>query len=647
MEGTSKKTSKCKCKSSLPEKHLHRIKNRTRSTPWYSPSEFDYVGRCLSRASSLFANSSDKENLEKNICPLDDDAYNELVYGIDQVSRWRKRAENSRLPIHIDASACLADVLLQDATHQLQKMTQEEYIAAAPMSLRLSYASLIIRAVNGIADAMQKNRAINGSSVSHLCSKANLPMWIVDLRHDSSHNELPSLSALRLGAKVLLNFLMDKYWSLLEQQRVVWSEHASSLLMECKKALKTLDRHNTTQKSETEDDDDDDDYPADEEGLSREEEKEEDANGGDIYGAYSIFANNAKKENDEIRKKKSNHQRKTSRNTSRNSSRLSSLEGRTPRQCLNELSKTIPMDIGVNIVTSYLVHGGTGDAPDQRGILIPGSQLTFPETIESARKIRERYSLIIIVFASKWPGFVHALFVNLIEFILDLENIDILSTDANLRQAQDEGRQRKLYFLIQWVFYLLSNEFYYFLTWHDLTFNGSRNMRQRPKEKWSQDLYDLMEKNAPLSVLKKAQLPLNSICDRCILEGRGDTSKHIVTKVRSILGNDRVRGLFVDHKKEGNKRPREASVASSANDEKRVKRSEDEGEGEEILSLEHFENMLSGDGEEEAIINGDDEVENDEADAMKEIPAGDIIKPWSMCTSWDACEIGTIPGYTS
>ena len=55
-----------------------------------------------------------------------------------------------------------------------------------------------------------------------------------------------------------------------------------------------------------------------------------------------------------------------------------SLEGRTTtRQCLNELSKTIPMDIGVSIVISILLHGGmygSVGAPDKRNEPIQGSK---------------------------------------------------------------------------------------------------------------------------------------------------------------------------------------------------------------------------------------------------------------------------------
>ena len=41
------------------------------------------------------------------------------------------------------------------------------------------------------------------------------------------------------------------------------------------------------------------------------------------------------------------------------------------------------MDLGIELLLQYLFEGGIGDAPIGRGILIPGSPNTFPETIAS------------------------------------------------------------------------------------------------------------------------------------------------------------------------------------------------------------------------------------------------------------------------
>ena len=70
---------------------------------------------------------------------------------------------------------------------------------------------LLVRLVNGVSDAHQKGAV--ASSVSKLAvDLAGLPRWVVDLRHEASHNALPSLSALHLATQDLLTWLLEHFW---------------------------------------------------------------------------------------------------------------------------------------------------------------------------------------------------------------------------------------------------------------------------------------------------------------------------------------------------------------------------------------------------------------------------------------------------
>lgn len=64
--------------------------------------------------------------------------------------------------------------------------------------------------VNGISDSQQKGRV--AVSVASLASAAGLPRLLVDLRHEATHNELPSLRVLRLAAHQALAWLRASYW---------------------------------------------------------------------------------------------------------------------------------------------------------------------------------------------------------------------------------------------------------------------------------------------------------------------------------------------------------------------------------------------------------------------------------------------------
>lgn len=63
-------------------------------------------------------------------------------------------------------------------------------------------------------------------SVFSLASKIGIPGWIVELRHNGTHNELPPLAIVRSAALALLDWLREQYW---EQQ----VRHLGALTQEC------------------------------------------------------------------------------------------------------------------------------------------------------------------------------------------------------------------------------------------------------------------------------------------------------------------------------------------------------------------------------------------------------------------------------
>lgn len=76
--------------------------------------------------------------------------------------------------------------------------------------LRLMLSLAIVRAVNGLVDPLQQSYF--AGSVLTLAAKMGIPGWIVELRHDATHNELPSLSVLRRAGRCLLAWYERNYW---------------------------------------------------------------------------------------------------------------------------------------------------------------------------------------------------------------------------------------------------------------------------------------------------------------------------------------------------------------------------------------------------------------------------------------------------
>jgi hypothetical protein len=89
-------------------------------------------------------------------------------------------------------------------THQIGTSTRSH------MELSLQYSCVIVRCVNGLVDSFQKGTY--AQAVSGLAQRIGIPLWIVDLRHESTHNQLPTLQVLRLAAQHLLKWLESNYW---------------------------------------------------------------------------------------------------------------------------------------------------------------------------------------------------------------------------------------------------------------------------------------------------------------------------------------------------------------------------------------------------------------------------------------------------
>lgn len=67
------------------------------------------------------------------------------------------------------------------------------------LSLRQSYATALIRLVNGLVDPLQSGAYAR--SILSIAAQIGLPAWLVELRHAATHEDLPSLELLRDGAQ--------------------------------------------------------------------------------------------------------------------------------------------------------------------------------------------------------------------------------------------------------------------------------------------------------------------------------------------------------------------------------------------------------------------------------------------------------------
>ncbi|KAJ6652110.1 hypothetical protein lerEdw1_013339, partial [Lerista edwardsae] len=129
---------------------------------------------------------------------------------LDRVSAWKSRYGH-RMPLAVECTADLIRCKILDTSGGLRSH-----------ELVLTYGLALVRFVNLITERKQKMFII---SLRHLAKELNIPIWIVNLRHDLTHGNLPQLDACRReyrpplssllppGCDVVLDWLRHTYWS--------------------------------------------------------------------------------------------------------------------------------------------------------------------------------------------------------------------------------------------------------------------------------------------------------------------------------------------------------------------------------------------------------------------------------------------------
>ncbi|KAL6614309.1 hypothetical protein ACP70R_036579 [Stipagrostis hirtigluma subsp. patula] len=121
-----------------------------------------------------------------------------------RIAAWRSRGS---LPIPVDVTAAFVEIRLRDPLFQGGPagdgaLESEEMLA-------MLYSMAIMRLVNGFVENPHKK---TGRSISELAEAVGIPRVLVDIRHESSHRNLPSLRLLRLASVKAFDWLKCIYW---------------------------------------------------------------------------------------------------------------------------------------------------------------------------------------------------------------------------------------------------------------------------------------------------------------------------------------------------------------------------------------------------------------------------------------------------
>ncbi|KAK0128667.1 rRNA-processing protein las1 [Cadophora gregata] len=119
----------------------------------------------------------------------------ERKHAVARVSVWMQRGNCPHL---VESTAILTAAVLNDVRGN------------AAYCVRAAYAAAFCRFVTGLLDSHQtKNRKLSMYSIA---KTIGLPATYVELRHQATHEELPSLSKLRTATQKALHWIWDYYW---------------------------------------------------------------------------------------------------------------------------------------------------------------------------------------------------------------------------------------------------------------------------------------------------------------------------------------------------------------------------------------------------------------------------------------------------
>ncbi|KAK6137210.1 hypothetical protein DH2020_029047 [Rehmannia glutinosa] len=176
--------------------------------PWISWDEWKFVRE------SLFSSSP-----------------NSVASALQRISTWRSRG---CIPVAIDVTASIVEIQqkdpyfrndLNDSSSQSEEM------------LAMLYCMGIMRLVNCV---IEKNRKKNEISIGEAADAIGIPRMLIDIRHEGSHRDLPSLQLVRLASKKALDWLVSYYWEPQEMAIPIQNNQTANLRKEIKRRLREV-----------------------------------------------------------------------------------------------------------------------------------------------------------------------------------------------------------------------------------------------------------------------------------------------------------------------------------------------------------------------------------------------------------------------
>ena len=142
--------------------------------------------------------------------------------GLRRIQTWRS---HKNVPVAVTATSNILEAVMLDHSSN-----------GSETQVRLAYSMAVIRFVNGIVDPMQKK--IHAVSIGYLAEQTGISQETVDVRHQATHNNLPSRAVLRGAVCDALKWLFINYWKAQRNHKPYVVSVVEASLREYKKASK-------------------------------------------------------------------------------------------------------------------------------------------------------------------------------------------------------------------------------------------------------------------------------------------------------------------------------------------------------------------------------------------------------------------------
>ncbi|OVA18525.1 Las1-like [Macleaya cordata] len=182
--------------------------------PWLSWNEWNFVRE------SLFSSSADS-----------------IAAALKRISAWRSRG---CLPVAIEVTASIVEVQQKDPF--FRKGSSNDASDSEEI-LSMLYSMAIMRLVNGVIEKTRKKTEV---SIAEAANAIGIPRMLIDIRHESSHRDLPSLHMVRLASVKALDWLKSYYWDPQKNFIPFQRDGIANIRKEIKSKLRELAFHLST-----------------------------------------------------------------------------------------------------------------------------------------------------------------------------------------------------------------------------------------------------------------------------------------------------------------------------------------------------------------------------------------------------------------